>query len=174
MEPEPHPRPPTRLRFDFGGFQAEGFELRFSRGRVLYRHTVGSFPDSKPRELRPTEPQWSQFWQEVDRIGVWQWTREYWNHDVLDGIQWSLELRCGERRVKSEGSNCYPGSTGPGYPADSPFAQFLRALAHLTGLAEIAFKEESAARPPNSRAKFSSTRRARDSGGSSSSSATTS
>jgi hypothetical protein len=138
MEPESRPGPPTRLRFDFGGFQAEGFELRFSRGRVLYRHTVGSFRDPKPRELRPTEAQWSQFRQEVDRIGVWQWTREYWNHDVLDGIQWSLELRRGERRVKSQGSNLYPGSTGLEYPADSPFAQFLRALATLTGQQELA------------------------------------
>lgn len=142
MEPESHPRPPTRLRFDFGGFEAEGFELRFSRGRVLYRHTVGSCRDPKPREIQPTEPQWTEFWQEVDRIGVWHWSREYWNPDVLDGIQWSLELRRGERRVKSEGSNLYPGSTGPDYPADSPFAQFLRALGKLTGLPDLALKRE--------------------------------
>jgi hypothetical protein len=131
-------RPRTRLRFNIGGFEAEGFDLRLSRGRIHYRRTVGPCPGPEPQVIRPTEEQWRQFWLEVDRIGVWAWLPEYVNPNVLDGTQWSLELRYGERKVKSEGSNLYPGSTGIDYSANSPFAQFLRALATLTGQPEIA------------------------------------
>ena len=84
------------------------------------------------------EAQWRQFWEEVDRIGVWQWSPRYWSDDALDGTQWSLELRYGEREVKSEGSNLYPSSTGTEYSAGSPLADFLRALAKLTGQPDIA------------------------------------
>jgi len=104
-------RPRTRLRFNIGGFEAEGFDLRLSRGRIHYRRTVGPCPGPSPQVIRSTEEQWRQFWLEVDRIGVWAWLPEYVNPNVLDGTQWSLELRYGERKVKSEGSNLYPGST---------------------------------------------------------------
>ena len=132
----------TRLRFELGGFEAEGIELRLSRGRLLYSKTTGPFQAQPPQPIQPTEDQWHQFWEEVDRIGVWAWLPEYFNPNVLDGTQWWLELRHGERKVKSEGSNLYPGSTDMDYTPDSAFAQFLRALAHLTGQHDLAFNGE--------------------------------
>ena len=131
-------RPRTRLRFESGGLEAEGIALRLLRGRLLYSKTIGPFPAQPPQSIKPSEDQWFEFWQEVDRIGVWAWLTEYINPDVLDGTQWSLELSHSGRRIKCEGSNAYPGCPKIDHPDDGPFADFLRALARLTGQPDIA------------------------------------
>lgn len=47
----------------------------------------------------------------IDAIGFWEWEREYFDMNVLDGTQWSLRIRggsSGERQKSSEGSNLFP------------------------------------------------------------------
>ena len=144
--PKPPVKPRTQLRFGLGAFEADGFKVRLSRGRLPYSTTTGLIPSQSPETSRPSEEQRHQFWQEVDRVGVWAWLPGYVNPNVLDGTQWRLELRHGERKVKSEGSNLYPGSAGIDYTADSPFAQLLCALAHLTAQPDIALIWQTA--PP--------------------------
>ena len=127
-------KPQTRLRFEIGGFLADGVQIRLTRGHLVYRKTIGPVPCEPAQVTQPSEEQWRQFWQEVDRIGVWTWEAEYWNHDVLDGIQWSLSLCHAGRKMKSEGSNAYPGgSDSVECPDDGPFADLRRALAALAG-----------------------------------------
>jgi hypothetical protein len=136
-------KPQAQLQFELGGSEAERMELRLSRGRLLYTKATGPFPARPPQTIQPTGQQWRQFWLEVDRIGVWAWLPEYTSPDVvLDGTQWRLELCHGARKVKSEGSNAFPASTGMDRTIDPAFAQFLRALAHLTGQQDIAAPPE--------------------------------
>ncbi len=69
----------------------------------------------------------------METAGVWQWQANYKNDDICDGIQWSLKLKHLDRRVRCEGSNDYPGSTGPDYSPTGDVAHFLKALRTLTG-----------------------------------------
>jgi hypothetical protein len=136
--PDKQTAAPARLLFSLGGFEADGIEVRLSGGQILYSNTVGPFPAQPPQGIHATEAQWCQFWQDLDRIGVWAWQPDYINPDVLDGTQWSLSLCHGGRELECEGSNAYPGSPEIEYPDDGPFADFLRALARLTGKPDIA------------------------------------
>ena len=53
--------------------------------------------------------EWDVFWKVVDEIDAWRWGKDYFNQDVLDGIQWELIIdRKGKRRKRIFGSNDYP------------------------------------------------------------------
>ncbi len=125
-------QPAARLHFSIGSFFSGYDEVDLDRGRLLCRSAEGPCPISEPQIVQPTANQWLQFWQEVDRIGVWKWLPKY-ESDVLDGCQWELELEHEGRRVQCYGSNCYPGSIGMECPPGCPFDQFLSALTALTG-----------------------------------------
>ena len=84
-----------------------------------------------------TPLQWSEFWQAVERIGVWAWLADYSTPDVMDGTTWTLHLQQGERRLKTRGENGYPGGDGSEYSATSDFAQLLRELELLSGIGGI-------------------------------------
>ena len=88
--------------------------------------------DAQTTEAMPFQDQWQAFWMEVEKANVWCWRRDY-TRPVLDGTSWSLELVHGEKRIKSRGSNGYPGSNNEGYEAGSAFDIFLQALMRLTG-----------------------------------------
>ena len=80
-----------RLRFKLGGFDADGMQIRLSRG-LLSQQDQGPFSSRAPVVIWPFEAQWCQFWQDVDPISVWSWLPEYLNPNVLDGTQWFLSL----------------------------------------------------------------------------------
>jgi hypothetical protein len=130
-------KPQTHLRFELGGFNADGIQLRLSRGQLHYSKTTGPFRTEPPHVLIPSEDQWRQFWQDVDRMDVWSWLPKYIDSDVLDGIEWSLSLSHDGRKVKCEGINAYPGSDPFECPNAGPFADLLRALAKLAGQPDI-------------------------------------
>ena len=118
----------------------EGLYLRFREG-VLFQSN-GSFGGVQPDQSKcvrydPSKESWWQFWQDVERLGVWDWQSQYQNHQVLDGTFWHLKLQHGGRRLQTEGYNAYPGADGPECPVDCAFGQFLAALERLTGIKEI-------------------------------------
>lgn len=145
---------PIRMEFYFGGWDSwEGQHLIFEDGALWYRNGHFLFEAADRRDfLRcvPDEQHWRQFWQEMDRIGVWDWQQEYENAHVLDGDLWDLKLEFGARRVAAKGSNAYPGwPHDPEFPADCTFAQFLAALRQLTGIKELFDELQSITRQPN-------------------------
>jgi hypothetical protein len=65
---------------------------------------------------------------------VWAWAASYEPADlILDGTQWSLVLRWGERAVATGGSNAFPG-VGATASGSNTFRAFLRAVRKLTGV----------------------------------------
>jgi hypothetical protein len=115
-----------RLLASIGGFPHGHEEVRWRRGRLWYRPS--EYVENHVSVV-PTVQDWEAFWSAIDRIGVWQWQPRYDDPDILDGTQWTLELMNGPRRVKSFGSNSYPGGTDRGHA--QPFEQLLDAIGAL-------------------------------------------
>jgi len=96
---------PTVLKLSLGGFSqgTTGIELvgedmrtfimEFEYGDVL---------------CSPTQEEWDIFLKALNTHNVWNWEEYYMNPDILDGTQWSLEIKAGSLKVKSGGSNEYP------------------------------------------------------------------
>ena len=67
----------------------------------------GAFDDGKPLYVGKT---WSMLLDELDRLHIYEWDEAYDDPDVMDGTQWSLDIKFLD---KSEGlhfwgSNKYP------------------------------------------------------------------
>jgi hypothetical protein len=86
------------------------------RGRSLVYHSQERDPKTdaareRTRIVTPTADQWRRFWRTMDQIKLWDWLAEYPNPLVADGTHWDLDIAFGDRRIKSSGSNAYPGGT---------------------------------------------------------------
>lgn len=128
---------PDPLHFGIGGFNGPSWDVELKAGVLVVRETRAGYVDGKETIVTPTPEAWSQFWQTAEIIGVWQWQPEYFDHDILDGTQWELELTHAGRTVKCDGSNAYPGANGPNYGRNTAFARFLKTLRTLTGVTAI-------------------------------------
>lgn len=119
---------PTRFVVTIGGFFCGHAEVRWRRGKLWYRHDR---VDGSEVSVVPSAHEWETFWSAMDRISVWGWRRSYDNPDMLDGTQWSVEISDGVRRVRSFGSNLYPG--GDNRETAVSFREFLEAVGVLLG-----------------------------------------
>lgn len=107
---------PTQLLITIGGFAGPRHEVRLQRGRLQYCTNDGQ------ETVTPSADAWDTFWAELDRINVWAWRPRY-DTRILDGEQWTAEIRHEARSVRSFGSNRYPRR----------FQEFLQAVRALTG-----------------------------------------
>jgi hypothetical protein len=125
---------PKRFKVSIDGFFSGGFSITSEDGALIVRK--GRFsPPSNP--ITPSSQAWQRFWDKMDLIGVWKWQKSYWNADVLDGIQWEVDIQCGNKRLESDGSNSYPREDGsPSEDAEptKPFEEFEKALEELCGI----------------------------------------
>lgn len=87
-----------------------------------------------PEERTPSETDWEEFWKEAEAIGVWKWKQRYEHKRiaVLDGISWDLHLKTRAKEVRTDGSNCYPGTKGI-----EPSPSFLRLVRAFEKLAKF-------------------------------------
>jgi len=109
------------------------WEVAYIVDNVRYR-TGNSSSVLASREVlsTPDAVHWAIFWQTLDRIGVWNWDPDYTDPSIRGGEGWALEIRHGDRKVHTGGTNAYPGSDGPHYSPESPFGQFLAAVEAVT------------------------------------------
>ncbi len=132
--------PPEAFAFFIGGYTGTSHRVVWEGGDLRYeRLGYGFEPDAlEPEEefARPA-PDWAAFRAALDRLDVWSWAASYEPEDlIVDGTQWSLELRWGERAVVTGGSNAYPG-VGATVSGSNTFRAFLRAVRKLTGVDAI-------------------------------------
>lgn len=104
-------------------------EKRFLGVRIAVWLGVG-----KTVKTKISDDQWREFWHAIEEAGVWKWKSHYDDTTgICDGTQWLLELAQGERRLKTGGSNAYPGSDGMDYTDKSEYGRFRAALRKLVG-----------------------------------------
>ena len=126
---------PKRFKISVGGFlDGSSYEIVYA-GEVLalYRRII----QQEPQPLNPSPEAWQKFWGKLDQLGVWKWQKSYWNRDVLDGTQWEVDIRIGERWIKCDGSNSFPEEDGS--PSNDPsytktFNEFVKAVSELCGI----------------------------------------
>ncbi len=126
---------PQRFTISSGGYPHPSL-LVTKRKRIL---TYDAFPDPSPaRTATPSPQEWQAFWRKMDDIGAWNWAREYISREGRDCLEWSVDIQCGDRRIVSEGANCFPqhdGSPNTGADRTQAFCEFEKAVRRLCGIA---------------------------------------
>lgn len=96
--------------------------------------------DPSTEQIAPSLETWQTFWDELDRLGVWKWRKgknSYWNHGVMDGTQWAVDIKFGKKRIKCNGSNSFPeedGRPNNDLSYTKTFSEFEGAVAELCGI----------------------------------------
>ena len=135
---------PKELHFSHGGFPGDTIDLLLNGRSIEVRQwprpyesaTVSNeyddLPDTnEPHATRtPSDDEWRNFTQEMDRIDVWSWRDTYSELEIDDGPAWELKLRIGSTRVRSWGHMWYPDGEHPG----AQFNGLLAALSAVSGV----------------------------------------
>jgi len=78
--------------------------------------------------LSPTKEQWNKFWQDLDKLKVWEWDKGYYDKQWVDGTDWKINIFYNkEKNIISAGSNNFPKG----------FKKFLKAVRKLIGKLEF-------------------------------------
>ncbi|MDX9694301.1 MAG: hypothetical protein RBT49_00765 [Bacteroidales bacterium] len=102
-----------KLFFEIGGYFSDHHKIEIKGNKGLYNKTSSGPYFLNPEEFEIDSEKMEQLIQILNVIDVWSWEREYFNSEVMDGTHWQLEIVLLDgKRVKSEGSNKYPGSEG--------------------------------------------------------------
>lgn len=129
--------PPEAFEFFIGGYTGSSHQVAWDGAELRYeRLGYGFVPEEIEVDDAPTRPapDWGAFRAAVDRLGVWAWAESYEpERPILDGTQWSLTLRWGDRSVATGGSNAFPG-VGATESGSNTFRAFLRSVRNLTGV----------------------------------------
>ena len=106
---------PDQLEYYQGHAYMGGESVKWEEGRLVF---LGRFADLSGKgsvretveKLDPRPEAWKRFWERIDSLGVWQWKPDYHdpNRSVPDGESWSVALRHGANKVKSQGYNAVP------------------------------------------------------------------
>ena len=95
--------------FEIGGFRLDSYKI-YSQDQFVITQNMdvpGLITDSNSVEISDLE--WKRFWNKIDLLGVWDWEKEYFDQDVMDGVQWELMIdRKGRQRRRIFGSNKFP------------------------------------------------------------------
>ena len=95
--------------FEIGGFRLDSYKI-YSQDQFVITQNMdvpGLITDSNRVEISDLE--WQRFWNKIDLLGVWDWEKEYFDQDVMDGVQWELMIdRKGRQRRRIFGSNKFP------------------------------------------------------------------
>jgi len=94
--------------FEYGGFSSDNYKI-YNNGIDLIVEINHHRINHEEFNRQISFEQWSEFWIVIDEIDAWRWDKDYFNQDILDGIQWELVIdRKGKRRRRIFGSNDYP------------------------------------------------------------------
>ncbi|PWN06122.1 hypothetical protein [Rhodohalobacter mucosus] len=97
---------PKKLLFEIGGYDGPSFKIELERNKLKYYSGL-SYLFMEEEVFNPSEQQWIQFREILNRIEIWNWSRHY-ESDVLDGTQWSFEIFYEDNSIKIYGNNAYP------------------------------------------------------------------
>jgi hypothetical protein len=96
---------PQKFSAYIGGFDGRSYWVTLKGETIIYR--ASGVTPKEEKEFRPTQKEWAQFHELINKAGVWNWRSEY-KKPVLDGTQWSLELIVDGKSKRIKGDNDFP------------------------------------------------------------------
>lgn len=85
--------------------------------------------DDVHQRFVPTAAEWEEFWEEMDRLNVWNWQERY-ESDKPQGKKWDIYIQKNEsKEVKSSGIGAFPPDSQP--EVSRIFLNFYEAVSHL-------------------------------------------
>lgn len=121
---------PDEFEICIGGCFGPTFTVRLKEGKLTYESSPGMYALAAIEEIALDGEAWVKFWDELDVVGVWGWDACY-DNPAADGTHWFVYIAKGERSIKAEGENVYPGADG--LESSENFERFLEALRRLLG-----------------------------------------
>jgi len=109
------------FKFEMTSFPDGGAVVKLKKGKLVIEGR--GICDFEPTEIKPTDEEWAEFIEVVDRLNVWGWKEDYCDPYTIDGMQWKLSMSKGTLKVKCDGSNDYPPK----------FDEFVKAVNKLSG-----------------------------------------
>ena len=126
------PEIPRRFALFLGGYTGPCWQVMSPRRFPGELHYEMRQEEEVTRRVIPSTEEWHGFWADLDRMGVWNWRREY-SAPIWDGIQWSVKLRTQDGRwCHSFGSNAFPPD-GEGPEPCGVFPSFCGSVSRLLG-----------------------------------------
>jgi hypothetical protein len=119
---------PKKIYLYIGGYGGSSYAVKFDGKQLFYSQADSGFRGENELLALPSEKKWIKFWKKLNKINIWEWEKEYYDPDVLDGTQWEVKINFdGAKKIVSGGSNAYPKG----------FKTFLKAVRKLIGGLEI-------------------------------------
>ena len=95
------------MNFEIGHWQ--------SRKKLVLKNDEISLPapdafsyQEFPNIIIPSNSELVQFSKSLDELNVWEWKKYYSNSNIMDGVQWSLNIRSVSQELDTGGSNDFP------------------------------------------------------------------
>ena len=98
-----------KLNFFIGGFSGDNIKIKSNGNELEVEMSDNPSPNSiNFYSYLIDNNQWQEFWDEIDKQGIWNWKKSYSDNTILDGTQWELHLEKDGKIKKIWGSNDYP------------------------------------------------------------------
>lgn len=101
----------TRMVATVGGYFGPNYivEVNFLKGEMSWKESQSTFLEpSQEVHVRIVETDVHVLKEELRSCHILSWNNQYVNYDIVDGTEWSLDLRIGNKRRRMFGSNEYP------------------------------------------------------------------
>ncbi len=123
----------NKLKFFFGGYSAANFVISIEGNIAVYSACMYSPPSLENNQKKEVlNEDLERFKSKLNQLNVLQWENEYMDNDILDGLQWELEILYNKSEKKTIcGSNCYPGSPPDSSIITPIFEELLDAIIEL-------------------------------------------
>ncbi len=132
---------PKVFNITYGAYrELNNFSIKIEDGKIIPSYEFSPFHNSdKYEDIIPSKKDWIKFWKKMDNIDIWSWLKNYEPQGmaVLDGYYWNINIEFGDKKIKSSGSNAYPGDAANeivDVDMSKLFKKFLAAVKELTGI----------------------------------------
>ena len=121
-----------KFHFTIGGYFAKNFDVVIKENKATYCADLYVFDFSKRQEKEISKNQMESFLSKLNQLNIIGWKKEYFNPDIIDGVQWELEMVYSKSNKKSIfGSNLYPNSEPDSDETSPEFEELLDAIKEL-------------------------------------------
>jgi hypothetical protein len=126
---------PSQFRARIGGYMGAIYRVELRGNSLRYTYWLTGVKH-QPITITPTAEQWREFRAALEQAKVWRWKATYASPGIVDGTQWSLELKYADRSITTKGDNNYPGDSADAESHGNPghlFRLYTDAMNKLLG-----------------------------------------